>query len=114
VEAYANFFLNGATARGWIGTGPDGAFGTGDDLLVATGETLPQVQDRVLGVGVASAPLITEVRGFATIGLRGGMRSGRQDLIVDAENLTDESYRGVSWDVDAPGLGIALRYVVRF
>ena len=26
-----NFFLNGATARGWVGVGPDGVIGTADD-----------------------------------------------------------------------------------
>jgi hypothetical protein len=53
-------------------------------------------------------------RRFATLGLRGGVRFGRHELIVDAENLTDENYRGVSWGVDAPGRGIALRYIARF
>jgi outer membrane receptor protein involved in Fe transport len=109
-----NFFLNGATARGWIGAGPDGVLGTSDDLLLATGETLAQIQDRVLGVGVPSAPFSREVGGFATLGLRGGARFGRHELIVDAENLTDENYRGVSWGVDGPGRGIAFRYVARF
>jgi hypothetical protein len=42
------------------------------------------------------------------------VRIGRHELLVDAENLTDENYRGPSWGVDAPGRGIALRYVTRF
>ncbi len=109
-----NFFINGATARGWVGSGQDGILGTADDLLTATGETVARIQDRVLGVGVASSSLFREVGGFATVGLRGGLRFGRHELIVDAENLTDENYRGISWGVDAPGRGIALRYVARF
>jgi len=109
-----NFFLNGATARGYVGPGGDNVPGTADDLLLATGETLAQIQDRVLGVGVASAPLLTEVEGFFTTGFRGGLRIGRHELIVDFENVTDENYRGVSWGVDAPGRGVSLRYNARF
>ena len=109
-----NFFLNGATARGYVGPGGDNVLGTADDLLIATGETVAQIQDRVLGVGVASAPLFTEVEGFFTAGFRGGVRIGRHELIVDFENVTDENYRGVSWGVDAPGRGVSLRYNARF
>jgi hypothetical protein len=35
-------------------------------------------------------------------------------LTVDAENLGDENYRGVSWGMDGPGRGIAVKYVARF
>jgi outer membrane receptor protein involved in Fe transport len=109
-----NFFLNGATARGWVGPGVDGALGTADDVLTLTGETVSQIQDRVLGAGVSSAPMLRAVEGFATLGARGGIRFGRHEFIVDAENITDENYRGPSWGVDAPGRGVALRYVTRF
>jgi outer membrane receptor protein involved in Fe transport len=109
-----NFFLNGATARGWIGAGSDGSFGTADDVLLATGETLAQIQDRVLGAGVVSAPLYREVAGFFTAGFRGGVRIGRHELMVDVENATDRNYRGISWGVDAPGRGVSLRYAARF
>jgi hemoglobin/transferrin/lactoferrin receptor protein len=109
-----NFFLNGATARGWIGAGHDAVPGTADDVLLATGETLAQIQDRVLGVGVSSAPLYREVAAFVTAGFRGGVRFGRHQLIADVENVTDRNYRGVSWGVDGPGRGLSLRYVARF
>ncbi len=109
-----NFFLNGATARGWVGAGADAAFGTPDDVLLATGETVTQIQDRVLGAGVGSAPLYREVAGFVTAGLRGGVRFGRHELIADVENVGDRNYRGISWGVDAPGRGVSLRYVTRF
>lgn len=108
------FFLNGARARGWISPGADGTFGTADDLLAATGETLAQIQDRVLGVGVSSSPLFPEISGYTALGLRAGLRSGRHQLSVDAENLTDRNYRGMSWGMDAPGAGVSLRYGVRF
>ena len=35
-------------------------------------------------------------------------------LLIDAENLNDENYRGISWGIDAPGRGISVRYVARF
>jgi hemoglobin/transferrin/lactoferrin receptor protein len=109
-----DFFLNGATARGWVGAGSDNAIGTADDILLATGETVAQIQDRVLGVGVASAPLYREVGGFFTAGFRGGIRIGRHEILADIENITDTNYRGISWGVDAPGRGASLRYVARF
>jgi hemoglobin/transferrin/lactoferrin receptor protein len=101
----ANFFNNGAVARGLVVNG----------VLVSTRETLAQVQDRVLGVGVASAPLYTSVGGYATVGIRAGMRIGeRQDLAVEVENVTDRNYRGISWGLDAPGVGVSVRYRVKF
>ena len=108
------FFLNGATNRGWIGTGPDGTFGTADDVLTATGETLAQVQDRVLGVGVNSSVLFSAVPSYVMAGVRGGLRIGPHMLLIDAENLGDTNYRGISWGMDAPGRGLAVRYVARF
>jgi hypothetical protein len=83
-------------------------------VLLATGETVAQIQDRVLGVGIASAPLYREVAGFFTAGFRGGVRLGVHEILVDVENVTDRNYRGVSWGVDAPGRGVSLRYVARF
>jgi hemoglobin/transferrin/lactoferrin receptor protein len=109
-----NFFVNGATARGWVGAGADGALGTADDVVLVTGETVTQIQDRVLGAGVSSAPLVRELKGFTTAGFRGGIRFGRHEVIVDVENMTDANYRGISWGIDAPGRGLSLRYVGRF
>ncbi|MEO8677616.1 MAG: TonB-dependent receptor [Vicinamibacterales bacterium] len=108
------FFLNGATNRGWVAAGPDGAIGTADDVLTATGETLAQIQDRVLGVGVNSGVLFSAVPGYVAFGVRGGLRLGPHQVLIDVENLTDKNYRGISWGIDAPGRGIAVRYVARF
>jgi hemoglobin/transferrin/lactoferrin receptor protein len=108
------FFLNGATAHGWISAGPDNVAGTADDRLTATGETLAQVQDRVLGPGVNSSSLFPSIPGYATFGVRAAFRSGRHAVTVDAENLNDRNYRGISWGMDAPGRGITVKYATRF
>ena len=109
-----NFFRNGARARGWINPGPDGTFGNADDTLIETGETLAQIQDRVLGVGVNSAPLYTAVKGYVTFGVRFGLRTGPHAVLVDLENLNDRNYRGISWGMDATGFGLNVRYSYKF
>jgi hemoglobin/transferrin/lactoferrin receptor protein len=108
------FFLNGATNRGWVSAGTDGALGTADDLLIATGENIAQISDRVLGVGVNSGVLFSAVPSYVAFGVRGGLRFGPHQILIDVENLGDENYRGISWGIDAPGRGIAVRYVARF
>jgi hemoglobin/transferrin/lactoferrin receptor protein len=108
------FFRNGATSRGWISPGADNTFGNADDVLILTGETLAQVQDRVLGVGVNSSSLFPSIPGYATFGARAGLRLGAHEFGIDASNLNDENYRGMSWGVDAPGRGISVKYSTRF
>jgi outer membrane receptor protein involved in Fe transport len=99
-SSIASFFNNGARARGLVDGG----------RLLATGETLEQVQQRVLGAA-ASAPLFSAIPGYALFGLRAGMPLGlRASLAVDLSNLADRSYRGIGWGVDGPGRAITLRY----
>ncbi|MGE5127593.1 MAG: TonB-dependent receptor [Betaproteobacteria bacterium] len=114
-SSIASFFANGARARGLVGAGADGIAGDADDVLLATGETLAQVQERVLGPGLAAAPLFPALPGYVVFGLRGALRfAGRHELLFELENLGDRSYRGVSWGLDAPGRGVFLRYELRF
>jgi outer membrane receptor for ferrienterochelin and colicin len=108
-----NFFINGATARGWVDAGTDGVPGTADDVLTATGETVAQIQNRVLGTA-NNAPLFSQVEGYVFLGVRTGFRFGRHELLVHFENLTDENYRDISWGMDAPGRGMSVRYRLRF
>jgi outer membrane receptor protein involved in Fe transport len=111
----ANFFRRGATVRGYVGAGPDLMLGTPDDILLATGETLAQVQLRVLGPGLLSSPLYTGVPGYVTFNVRGGVRLGeRQNLTLDFANIGDRNYRGISWGVDAPGRSLTVLYRVSF
>lgn len=108
-----SFFLNGATARGLIAPGPDRRLGTQDDVLILTGETLSQIQDRVLGVGVESAPLFRALPGYLTLNLRGGFKlAERHEVIFEFENIGDRNYRGISWGIDAPGRGVYVRYKI--
>jgi len=109
-----NFFYNGATARGWVSTGPDGVKGNADDVLIQTGETLAQVQSRVLGTA-ASAPLYTSVHGYTTVAVRAGYRfSQNRQVTFEFENVTDKNYRGIAWGLDAPGRSVSFAYVTRF
>jgi len=109
-----NFFRQGARVRGWINAGPDGTFGNSDDFLIATNETLAQIQDRVLGVGVNSKPLWTAVPAYGIAGVRFGVRFGPHSIVFDASNLGDKNYRGISWGMDGPGRMLAVRYHVAF
>jgi NAD(P)-dependent dehydrogenase (short-subunit alcohol dehydrogenase family) len=51
---------------------------------------------------------------YAAGGIRFGIKAGRHQLTVHAENLTDKNYRGISWGVDAPGRGVSARYSVSY
>ena len=114
-SSIASFFQNGATARGLVSAGADGRIGTADDILLASGETLGQIQTRVLGPGRQPSSLFTAVPGYVTFNLRGGFRLGeRHEIMVDFENIGDRNYRGVDWGVDAPGRGVFVRYNTRF
>jgi hemoglobin/transferrin/lactoferrin receptor protein len=114
-SSIASFFTNGARARGLVGPGADGVAGTADDVLLPTGETLAQVQARVLGPQGGSTSLLTEIPGYAVYGLRGALHLGvRHEILFDLENLGDRNYRGISWGMDAPGRGVYLRYALKF
>ena len=110
-----NFFRNGARNRGWINPGVDGVFGNADDILIETGETLAQVQDRVLGVGVNSAPMYTAVASLHRV--RHSVRHAvwtAHDSDRRGEPERRDVYRGISWGMDGPGRGITARYMLKF
>lgn len=105
-SSIADFFHHGATARGLV---------TAGGRLRATGETLLEIQNRVLGPGVESAPLFSALPGYLTVDLRGGVRiSASHDLQLAFENITDRNYRGISWGMDGGGRALFLRYKVGF
>jgi hemoglobin/transferrin/lactoferrin receptor protein len=100
----ASFFNGTAVDRGLVRGG----------VLVATGETLTQVQARVLG-GSALLAMFTETPGFVVFGVRGGMRIGSHlDLTVIGENLADRNYRLHGSGVDEPGVNLIARLRAKF
>lgn len=83
-------------------------------ILRATGETLAQVQGRVLGAA-ASAALYDVAPGFFIVGARGGVRlSQNVELTVIGENLTDRNYRLYGSGVDGVGAHLQMRLRYRF
>lgn len=95
----ASYFNGTATDLGLVQAG----------RLVATNETLAQVQVRVLG-GQSSSQLFSETPGFVTVGLRAGW-TVTPDLRITliGENLTDRNYRYHGSGVDAPGRSVQVR-----
>ena len=85
-----------------------------DGRLLATGETLAEVQARVLGEARA-APLFTSTPGFLILGARAGVAlTDRLELTVLSENLTDRNYRWHGSGVDGPGINAQVRVGYRF
>lgn len=100
----AGFFNGTAVDRGLVR----------DGRLVATGETLAQVQQRLLG-GAPVLAMFNETPGFVVFGARGGVRIGsRVDLTIIGENLADRNYRLHGSGVDEPGLNLVARLRTRF
>ena len=100
----AAFFNGTAVDRGLVSGG----------ILVPTGETLAQVQSRVLGTSTLLA-MYTETPGFVTFGVRGGVRLGsRVDLTLIGETLGDKKYRIHGSGVDEPGINVMARLRARF
>lgn len=111
----AFFFFNRARTLGLIGNGLDGRAGTGDDVLLETGETLPQIQNRVLGPGVTRSSLFTATPGYATFNLRGGFElNENSNVTIILENILDKNYRIHGSGLDAPGINLLVRYSWRF
>ncbi|MBA3240608.1 MAG: TonB-dependent receptor, partial [Acidobacteria bacterium] len=121
-----NFFRRGACVRGITTPGLDGRCGSAGGILIATGETLAEVQNRLLPIGTTingvrvvdnqtAVPLFAAIPGYGLFNLRGGFRLGEnQEVSVDFENITDKNYRAPGWGIDGPGRSITARYGFRF
>ncbi len=125
--AIQNFFRRGACVRGLTTPGPTGCGSASSTaILISTGETLLQVQNRLLPIGAtingvrvndnnSNVPMFTAVPGYGLVGLRGAFRiNERSEFAFDFENIGDKQYRGISWGIDGAGRGMTLRYRYRF
>ncbi|HKR61309.1 MAG TPA: TonB-dependent receptor [Pyrinomonadaceae bacterium] len=120
-----NFFRRGACVHGLTTPGATGC-GSAGGLLVPTGETQAQVQNRILplgttinGVFVANndtlVPLYTSLASYGLIGVRGAFQiDDHSEVFVDFENIGDKTYRGISWGIDGGGRGVTVRYRYKF
>jgi hemoglobin/transferrin/lactoferrin receptor protein len=113
----ANFFRRGACVRGLTtnisGTGCGTTQGNPTYILISTGETLSQVQDRVLpGItdNNVSVPLYTYLPGYGIANLRGGVNITDKAAVYWAfENIFDQFYRNPSWGIDGAGRSFSVR-----
>jgi outer membrane receptor protein involved in Fe transport len=103
-SSIASFFNGTASDMGLVRNG----------ILVSTGETLAQVQQRVLGTA-SSGYLFTSTPGWVVVNLRAGWRLTRDvDVILLGENLLDRNYRLHGSGLDSPGRGAQMRVRYRF
>jgi hemoglobin/transferrin/lactoferrin receptor protein len=121
-----NFFRRGACVRGLTTVGTNGQCGSAGGILIATGETLQQVQDRVLPIGAiingilvvdnsTSIPLFNAIPGYLLLNVRGGYKFGEdQEVTIDFENIADKSHRAPGWGIDGPGRSLTVRYQYKF
>jgi outer membrane receptor protein involved in Fe transport len=112
--------VRGLTTPGSTGCGSAGG------ILTATGETLAQVQNRLLPIGAVIngvrvvnndtlVPLFAYLPGYGLVGVRGAWKFNEtSEVFVDFENIFDKSYRGISWGIDGAGRGVTVRYRYSF
>jgi outer membrane receptor protein involved in Fe transport len=114
-----------ATALGpWIGTGADQLAGTDDDVFTPTGETVDDVQNRILPIGSTvngvtingdrdRAPRFLQGEGWFTADILAGIRLGeRTSVNLALTNLLDRNYRVYGSGVDSAGVSayVGFRY----
>lgn len=120
-----NFFRRGACVRGLTTPGPTGC-GSAGGILIPTGETQAQVQNRLLPLGATIngvrvvnndtlVPTHPYLAGYGLVGVRGSWKfNENSEVFVDFENIFDKSYRGISWGIDGAGRGVTVRYRYSF
>ena len=98
-DTIADFFGGTAVDLGLVVNG----------VLLASGESLEQVQHRVLE-DAGSAPLFVHTPGFLVVSANAGFRLAQGlHLTLFGDNLTDRNYRWHGSGVDAAGASIQLR-----
>lgn len=121
-----NFFGRGACVRGLTTPGNTGQCGSPGGILLATGETVVQVQNRLLPIGATingvfvadndtAVPLFRAIPGYGLLNVRGGYRFNEtHEITVDFENIADKSHRSPGWGIDGPGRSVTVRYGFKF
>lgn len=121
-----NFFRRGACVRAITTPGTNGQCNSAGGTLIATGETLAQVQNRLLPIGATingvlivdnntSVPLFTSIPSYVLFNLRGGyVFNEKHQINVAFENITDKSNRLPGWGIDGAGRSLKLAYRFRF
>ncbi len=119
----ATLFHGGMLSR-WISAGIDGALGTRDDLFTPTGETLVDLQNRVLPLGATvngytimndrtRVPMFIRSDGWISADVLGSIQlSENTKLNLGITNLFDTNHRSHGTGIDAPGFSgfIGLRF----
>ncbi len=120
-----NFFRRGACVRGLTTPGATGC-GSAGGILIPTGETLAQVQNRLLPIGAivngvlvvnndTAVPMFTAIPGYGLLNVRGGFQfAENQEISIDFENILDKSHRNPGWGIDGPGRSVTARYKLKF
>lgn len=113
-------FFRGSRNEALLSPGADGIRGTADDLFTPTGETLRQIQDRVLplgatiyGITVANdgtrIPLYDSTAGWMAVDVLSGYPLGeRVQLNMGVQNIFDANYRHHGSGIDMPGVNAFL------
>lgn len=118
-------FFKGGFVSPYLLAGTDGKLGTADDIFSPTGETLRQIQDRVLPIGTTingvtvvndstRVPLYLGTDSWWTLDLSGGLTLGeRSRLNFGLSNLLDKSYRMHGSGIDGSGINAfaGLRFI---
>jgi outer membrane receptor for ferrienterochelin and colicin len=104
-DSIALYFNNGAVDLGVVQ----------DGILLVTGETLEQVQQRVLGPDLEGNALFTEAPAWWTVSLRGGLNiNTNNELTFSVNNIFDRNYRLHGSGFDSPGFSAIASWVGRF
>jgi hemoglobin/transferrin/lactoferrin receptor protein len=120
-----NFFRRGACVYGLTTPGANGC-GSAGGILISTGETLAQVQNRLLPIGQVvngvlvvnndtAVPLYRYLPSYALFNLRGGFNvNEKSQIFVAFENIFDNFHRNPSWGIDGAGRSLMVQYRLKF
>jgi hypothetical protein len=104
-DSIAAYFNNGAVKLGVVK----------DGILLSTGETLEEVQLRVLGPSLQGRPLFDETPAWWTMSLRGGFNiNTSSELTFSIANIFDRNYRLHGSGFDSPGFSAIAAWQGRF